>query len=355
MAGTMPPVFRHQFTDSNGDPLDSGTVEWFLAGTDTRESAYSDIALNTAIANPYTLPASGKLTFYLSPSKSYTILVKDSDGNTVDTIDNIPAVPESTLALDVEAIAGENIDPGEVVYMATGSGGTTAGRWYLADMDAVATGIMAYAVGIARAAIDIGETGSVRLRGRVTGLSGLVAGTAYYVGSTAGALTSSASRRFVGIAESTTVLLLDSYLDPVAPKLSSLELSASEDALTVLGEASLGGSVAFGANLTPSVLTGSVDNYSPTGWATAPGYVILRVATNGSGDMEISGLAGGAIGRMAIIMNVGAANAISLPHESTNSSEANRFRVSGGVELSLATHEFAICVYDSVTARWRCK
>lgn len=65
-------------------------------------------------------------------------------------------------------------------------------------------------VGLAPASIASGESGSIRIAGRVTGLSGLTAGVSYYVSTTAGALTSTRPTfaRLVGVADSTTTLII---------------------------------------------------------------------------------------------------------------------------------------------------
>ena len=95
MAGTMPPAFLIQFSDSNGDPLGLGSVTTYLAGTSTPESVYQNVTLATAFDNPYTLPASGKMSMFLTPGKSYKFVVKNAAGTTIDTIDNVKAIPEA--------------------------------------------------------------------------------------------------------------------------------------------------------------------------------------------------------------------------------------------------------------------
>jgi hypothetical protein len=59
-------------------------------------------------------------------------------------------------------------------------------------------------------AIASAATGSIRLSGSVTGLSGLVVGSDYYVSETAGSITATAPmlQRFVGRADTTTSLIV---------------------------------------------------------------------------------------------------------------------------------------------------
>lgn len=85
------PTPLHQFFDANGDPLDSGTLTFYAAGTTTPQDAYSDASLSTPVSNPYTLTAAGRTStaIYLSSSLSYKILLKDSAGSTIWTVDHV--------------------------------------------------------------------------------------------------------------------------------------------------------------------------------------------------------------------------------------------------------------------------
>lgn len=211
----MPWPFLTGF-DNNGDPLNGGLLYTYAAGTTDPLATYSDVTLLTANANPIVLnsagrPASGgtEVSVFLQPT-AYKFVLKTSAGVTLATRDNIAAVPNTTVDLDVTAIAGEALSAGEAAYLSDGSGARVAGRWYKADADLPYASSNAIMVGIAPSAIASGETGTVRLSGRVTGLSGLAAGSSYYVSATAGALTTTApgNARFLGVADSTTSLVL---------------------------------------------------------------------------------------------------------------------------------------------------
>lgn len=86
---------RFQAFDGNGDPLEGGTAEFFDAGTTNQRSVYSDPELTTTAPNPVTLNARGEpesgggtpIDIYFDPV-AYKIVLKDSDGVTVWTIDN---------------------------------------------------------------------------------------------------------------------------------------------------------------------------------------------------------------------------------------------------------------------------
>jgi hypothetical protein len=248
--GTVAPIPILQFFNVNGgSPLNGGKLCTYAAGTSTPLATYSDVTLTTPHANPIILnsagrPASGGtvLPVYLSAaSYKFVLMTAGSDstcstGTTVWTSDNVQAVPATSANLDVTATAGEAISAREVVYMADGSSGTTAGRWYKADADAIGTSISAKMVGLATTAIASGSTGTVRLSGRITGLTGLTAGTEYYVSTTAGALTATPVQnlRFVGAAESTTVLVVQANprRSPIDAQPPASELTIASGAIT---------------------------------------------------------------------------------------------------------------------------
>ena len=210
--GTIAPSPVFTGFNSNGDPLSGGLLYTYVAGTTTPSTTYSDVALTTAHANPIVLDSAGRASIFLTPGASYKFLLKTSAGATVWTADNISAVPTSASSLDVVGVAGTTITAGQVVYLSDGSGSTTAGRWYLADADFTYASSLAPMIGIAQASLTAGESGTIRTGGMSDNLSGLSAGSLYYVSATAGALTATppTNMRFVGAAQSTTALVFDS-------------------------------------------------------------------------------------------------------------------------------------------------
>lgn len=92
--GTNLPWVNGQFTNNNGSPLASGTVDFFAAGTSTRQDTFSDSALTSANANPIVLNSAGRNPaggIFLSAAL-YKVVVKDSGGATIYSIDNVSAV-----------------------------------------------------------------------------------------------------------------------------------------------------------------------------------------------------------------------------------------------------------------------
>lgn len=106
-------------------------------------------------------------------------------------------------------------------------------------------------------------------------------------------------------------------------------------------------SFAFPGDITPSQITGNVNDYNPTGLANA---VPLRLSTNA--QRTITGLAGGADGRLLILENVGTFPII-LANESSSSSAVNRFSLPNGADAFISPGEMNLMIYDSTLNRWR--
>lgn len=97
--------------------------------------------------------------------------------------------------------------------------------------------------------------------------------------------------------------------------------------------------------LSPSQITSNQNDYSPTGLSTA---TILRLSTDASRDL--TGLAGGGLGRIVVVHNVGTNNLV-LKDESASSTAANRFALSADVTLS--GDQSVMMQYDATSSRWR--
>lgn len=93
-----------QQCDSNGVPLNAGTVTVYASGTTTPLTLYSDDDLDAgdAITNPITLDASGRHAMVFIATAAYKIVVKNSAGTTIYTHDEIdPGVAIGSGALPV--------------------------------------------------------------------------------------------------------------------------------------------------------------------------------------------------------------------------------------------------------------
>lgn len=98
--------------------------------------------------------------------------------------------------------------------------------------------------------------------------------------------------------------------------------------------------------LSPSQITSNQNDYNPTDLSTA---TILRLTSDAS--RNITGLQGGASGRIIGIINVGSNNIVLKKDDGATSTAANRFDFSNDVTLS-AKHG-CIMIYDSTSSRWR--
>lgn len=99
--------------------------------------------------------------------------------------------------------------------------------------------------------------------------------------------------------------------------------------------------------------TGTQNNYNPTGLATAS---VLRL--NPASALTITGIAGGADGRILIIENVSSGANVTLSNASGSSSAANQILGYGGVGLTLTFtasngNSAAILEYDGTISKWR--
>jgi hypothetical protein len=74
----------------------------------------------------------------------------------------------------------------------------------------------------------------------------------------------------------------------------------------------------------------------------------LRLNTDAS--RNVTGIAGGADGRLLIIVNVGS-NALVLKNADAGSTAANRFDF--GADCSLSGKQVAVIQYDATDSRWK--
>lgn len=80
----------------NAKPLAGGTVEFFAAGTSSHLTVYSDDSRTTAASNPTTLDSAGRHGDIFLQAVDYKVVVKDSAGMTIKTMDPIHGGPGSS-------------------------------------------------------------------------------------------------------------------------------------------------------------------------------------------------------------------------------------------------------------------
>jgi len=111
------PITKYRALDSNGDPLNAGELYFYEAGTTTPYDTYSDEALATPNANPVVADSAGLFgEIYLDPDQAYKIVLKDSDGNTIYTVDDIYAnnLSSTSVVTRIKQIASNPLDYGAV-------------------------------------------------------------------------------------------------------------------------------------------------------------------------------------------------------------------------------------------------
>ena len=112
----------------------------------------------------------------------------------------------------------------------------------------------------------------------------------------------------------------------------------------VSGATNLGGGSMYMFTISPAQITSNQDNYA--------GFTGLfnRVSTDASRD--ITGMTAGVTsGQIRWIANVGSSDLVFK--NDVTSTEANRFLTATGGDYTLTPGDIAVCIYDSVSARWR--
>lgn len=99
------------------------------------------------------------------------------------------------------------------------------------------------------------------------------------------------------------------------------------------------------SDASPTQITANQNDYNPATLAT-----VSRLRLDASAAWDITGLQGGADGRVIVIDNIGSF-AITLKNSDTGSSSANRFLFTA--DLVLAANESVTLVYDGTSTKWR--
>lgn len=116
--------------------------------------------------------------------------------------------------------------------------------------------------------------------------------------------------------------------------------------LTNVSLSAASSSFAFTGINSPAQITADQNDYNPASLATAN---TLRLSTDAL--RTITGLAGGAVGRVMIVTNIGSFPLV-LAHENAGSTAANRFTFDT-YDLVVAAGQAITLQYDSTSSRWR--
>ena len=95
--GTLSPDPWLTFIDANGAPYAGAQLFTYAAGTSTKLTTYTNVALTIANANPIILDSAGRATVYLGPAAYKFVLAPSTDTDPpiapIKTQDDIAAVP----------------------------------------------------------------------------------------------------------------------------------------------------------------------------------------------------------------------------------------------------------------------
>lgn len=183
-------------TDINNNPIPSGLLRIYDAGTATPATVWQDAERVATHEFPIVLDGAGRAVVFLDPTKSYKIRLEDAAGVLVKEVDLVASMPLNATAMATLGTAGETVVAGDCCYMSDGSGGLTAGRWYKARANnaySSTTPTIGFAVANTNAG---GETtfviaGDQPLAGPLT-----VGGTYYVSSSTAGQIVTTAPQLY---------------------------------------------------------------------------------------------------------------------------------------------------------------
>jgi hypothetical protein len=89
MTATLFVGAKPQFFDNSGNPLSSGTLTTYLAGTSTLRATYTDNTLGTPNSTTITLNSRGESATDIWLDGAYKFVLKDSSGSTIWTVDNV--------------------------------------------------------------------------------------------------------------------------------------------------------------------------------------------------------------------------------------------------------------------------
>ena len=277
----------------------------------------------------------------LSPSGTVTS-VDVSGGSTGMSFGGGPVTSSGTITMSGTLGAGNggtglaSYTAGDLLYA---SGSAT-----LARLAGVATGnaLLSGGVGVAPAwgkiALATHVSGTLPVANGGTGATSLTA-HGLLLGQGTSAVTATAALT------DGQIVVGQTGADPLPKTVSGDATLAASGALTVTQA-----STTFALPGTISAtLAADQDNWSPTGLS---GAVSIRI-DGGAASRNITGLQGGASGRIITFHNVGSPNNIVLVNNSSSSSAGNRFLIGNDVTL-LPDQSYSI-VYDATSSAWRAR
>jgi hypothetical protein len=383
-----------QFHDENGVPLAAGTIETYVAGTSTPTPTYTDSTGGTSVGNSITLDAEGRPNsgngIWLGTTTTYKFIIKDSAGNTIQTVDNISsggfngsssfvtATSESGLTSARVLTAGGGIsltDGGAGSTLTINSNHTTNSRTgttytalasdrgkvikfstqstaalYLPAAATLGAGWFCFVINFNTNYLLVGSNVAETINGA----------SAVTVPKDAGGLLIICDgSAFYGFISPYTGANLHSYSTPSSPT------TLSADVIQALNSATCNGLITAVTGYTTTgyvkSLTQNVVGQAAPSQITASqnDYAITRNTNvlTANGAYNITGLAVPAeitVAYSSVIYLINSsAFTLTLKHEDAASTAANRFKFSTGADIALAADQTIALIYDNTADRWR--
>jgi len=112
-----------QFSDASGSPLASGKVYTYIAGTTTPTPTYTDAGGLTSVGNYVDLDANGRPNsgngIWLGTTVLYKLVIKDSSGTTIQTLDNVASGGFNGSSSFITAVSETGLTGGRVLTTST--------------------------------------------------------------------------------------------------------------------------------------------------------------------------------------------------------------------------------------------
>ncbi len=109
--------------NTTGSPLAAGTIETYIAGTSTPAVTYTDAGGLTSVGTYVPLDANGRPNngngIWLGAGVNYKFIIKDSDGSTVQTVDNVSPGGFSGTSAYITATADPTLTGSRVLSNST--------------------------------------------------------------------------------------------------------------------------------------------------------------------------------------------------------------------------------------------
>lgn len=121
--------------------------------------------------------------------------------------------------------------------------------------------------------------------------------------------------------------------------------------LSITGLSQHSGAVVISGTLTPTALSGDVNDYSPLGINNTS----ILLLSGGAAHRNITGINSDPVvnGRLLILINIGATNNLVLVHGSSSSTAEYRFVLPGGSNVTLTPGQTARLWWDENAPGWR--